>query len=172
MLYPVCISLTAEFALLGYLIHQSWLILSRDQFTMNISREDSSLTVNTRQYNQYNTSNTAYPVCSMTPVVALWHQLQHYFSLKTRLNISLEAAQYKMAKDVSTMKVVVNVIRRPKFSDQTLPLDYVVMKWTETFKISSHTPGGNYHNNIATSQAYTNLDTSVSDNPYRTVISF
>ena len=90
----------------------------------------------------YNTSSAMYPVCSMTPDVGLWHQLQHYFSLKTRLSISQKEAQFKMAEDISSMKVTVDVIRRPTFSNQSLLWDYVIMQWTETFNISSAIPGG------------------------------
>ncbi len=88
---------------------------------------------------RYNTSNTPYPVCSMTPDSALWQQLEHYFSL----NISQKEAQIKMAEQISTMKVDVNVIRKPTFSDRSSPWDYLVLSWTEMFYTSSAVPGGN-----------------------------
>ena len=78
----------------------------------------------------------------MTPDVTLWQQLEHYFSLRMRLNISQKEAQMKMAEQISTMKVVVNVVRKPTFSNRSSPWDYLVLSWTEMLYNRSAVPGG------------------------------
>ena len=116
---------------------------------------------------RYSTSNTPYPVCSMTPDVTLWQQLEHYFSLRMRLNISQKEAQIKMAEQISTMKVDVNVIRKPTFSDRSSPWDYLVLSWTEMFYNNSAILGGNV-NTVCWQEAAGGPTGSVLDPPLST----